>query len=116
MLDPDRAQLVTGDVQQVGLNRAGDGEPLGPQHLDQPVGRLGGSGTQPGSLFTQCLGVNRGVLRVFEGEVAGKVDAGETVYYAVALGYFGRVIPESVSAFYAGSRGSANAKTFSNVC
>jgi hypothetical protein len=55
-------------------------------------------------------------MRVFEGEVAGKVNAGETVYYAVALGYFGRVIPDSVSAFYAGSRGSANAKTFSNVC
>jgi hypothetical protein len=79
--------------------------------------RLGGSGTEPGSLFTQCLGVNRGTMRVFEDEVYKTVtNKQETVYYVVVLGYFGRVIPDSVSVFYAGSRGSANQATFSNVC
>ena len=78
--------------------------------------RLGGSGSQPGSLFTQCLSVNRGAMRVFEGEVYGKVNSGETIYYVVALGYFGRTIPNTVSVFYVGSRGSAGTKTFSNVC
>lgn len=55
-------------------------------------------------------------MRTFEGRVATAVSAGETVYYVVALGYFGRTIPDTVSAFYAGSRGSAGAETFSNVC
>src|SRR3712207_8211069 len=54
------------------------------------------SGSQPGSMFTQCLGVNRGAMRVFEGEVHGKVTSGETVYYVVALGYVGRTIPNTV--------------------
>ena len=78
--------------------------------------RLGGSGSQPGSLFTQCLSINRGKMRVFEGQVAGKVNSGETIYYVVALGYHGRVIPDVVSVFYAGSRGSAGADQFTNVC
>ncbi len=78
--------------------------------------RLGGSGSEPGSLFTQCLGVNRGAMRVFEGEVFGKANSGETIYYVVALGYFGRTIPDTVSAFYAGNHGSAGTATFSNVC
>lgn len=56
-------------------------------------------------------------MRVFEDEVYKTVtNKHETVYYVVVLGYFGRVIPDSVSVFYAGSRGSAKQATFSNVC
>jgi hypothetical protein len=78
--------------------------------------RLGGSGTEPGSPFTQCLSVNRGSMRVAEGNAYDAVMAGETVYYVVALGYHGRVIPDKVSLFGVGSRGSAGQGGFANVC
>lgn len=78
--------------------------------------RVGGSGTEPGSLFTQCLSVNRGKMRVAEGKAYDAVMAGETVYYVVALGYHGRVIPDTVSLFWVGSRGSAGQGGFTNVC
>jgi hypothetical protein len=38
------------------------------------------------------------------------------VYYVVALGYHGRVIPDTVSLFRVGSKGSAGRGQFSNVC
>jgi len=82
------------------------------------IGRqLGGSGSEPGSLFTQCLGVNRGAMRVFEDKIWKAVtEKKETVYYAVVLGYDSRPIPDTVSVFFAGSRGSAGSDVFSNVC
>lgn len=55
-------------------------------------------------------------MRVFEDEVYKTITTKqESVYYVMVLGYLGRVIPDSVSV-YAGSRGSANQATFSNVC
>ncbi len=77
--------------------------------------RLGGQGVR-GNIFTQCPRVNGGEMRVFEKKVADAVKNGETVYYVVALGYRGRAIPDSVSASYAGSKGSAGRTQLPNVC
>jgi RHS repeat-associated protein len=88
-------------------------------HRGHIIGKqLGGKGGPP-NLFTQCGSVNSNPMQLFEGKVAGVVNRGETVYYSVGLHYFGRVIPDSVSAWYTGSGrepDSFGKADFSNIC
>jgi hypothetical protein len=52
----------------------------------------------------------------FETNAKNHVLAGETIYYVVALRYGQRAVPDGVSIFWAGSRGSAGADNFPNPC
>lgn len=95
------ASRVLGTAPYNGPSRYGDGGPNSrPTGADACLKSPLGGGSGPGE----------------EGEVYGKAMAGDTVYYVVALGYFGRTILNTVSAFYGGNRGSAGTESSSTVC
>lgn len=101
-------------VDPVGWNGGwNDGYRMDRGHLI--AARLGGRGIRR-NLVPLYIGPNRGVMRVFEGVVAGVVDAVDPTYYASIPVYDGAGgIPKGVSMVYAKYMGPAGALSILNI-